>query len=288
MGHVLLAVLSQPTEDPKFTSEKVRGAARTALQSSERPMAVHEFEAWITENDPKLAREIARKCYDYVRMILSITENTTIVKYHAKHTVPGIDPRALFYGLPEVDYGDGWIVIDTGKKKPKKKAKHHGKVARRRKSKRVRKVKSSRSVLSGWYSSDESDDVEVPPPVTGNCPANQTPKAPIDLGELYLDNQTAMASWAVIGETCGLDSPIWIELLSALDDVKQAVQEPTHLLTKDIINAIMSKYELLKHAEISEPVTNILRREVTVALEETAGNTETPTPIQIFTAARIS
>lgn len=281
-------VTSRCAGDPKYTSEKVRCAARTALQSSKRPMAVHEFEAWITRNDSILAREIASKCYDYVRMILSISEDTVIVKYHAAHTVPGIDPRALFYGLPEVDYGDGWVVMDTGKKKPRKKAARHDKVARRRKSKRAHKVKSSCNILPGWCPTDKSDDIEVHPAMTSDSAINQTPTVPIDLDEWYLDNQTAMASWAFIGDTCGLDSPIWIELLSALDDAKQAVQENTHLSTKDIISTIMSKYELLTNPEIAEPVTNILRREVTVALEEIAGKTETPTPIQIFTAARIS
>ena len=78
-------------------------------------MASHEIEAWVRENDQELAGLIKEKCSDYVRIILSVTQDSQIIKYKSLGPIPGVDKRSTFYGLAEKNYNkDEWSVI-TGK-----------------------------------------------------------------------------------------------------------------------------------------------------------------------------
>jgi hypothetical protein len=81
-------------------------------------MSAHEIEAWIRDHDRDLSREIRAKCYDYTRMILSLSPVSVICKYRAASTLPGVDARAAFYGLARERYPAIWTLTS---KMPKSK-----------------------------------------------------------------------------------------------------------------------------------------------------------------------
>jgi hypothetical protein len=92
--------------DDKHTSTRLRSAAVEALKDTQRPMSAHEIESWIRERDAEFATEIAAKCYDYTRIILSLMPSSMICKYHCRGPIPGVDSRSTFYGLPNHSYDD--------------------------------------------------------------------------------------------------------------------------------------------------------------------------------------
>ena len=101
--------------DPNQTSTKLRQKAIEIIRNSDRPLASHEIEIWVRDHDPELAELIKEKCSDYVRIILSVTQDNQIVKYKSLGPIPGVDKRSTFYGLTEKNYNkDEWAVI-TGK-----------------------------------------------------------------------------------------------------------------------------------------------------------------------------
>lgn len=98
--------------DPNQTSTKLRNAAVEIIKIKQRPLASHEIEAWIRENDKPLADLIAVKCSDYVRIILSVTQDSCVVKYKSLLPIPGVDKRSTFYGLIDGGYNPSeWIPV---------------------------------------------------------------------------------------------------------------------------------------------------------------------------------
>jgi hypothetical protein len=91
------------------TSARVRDAAIKAIGETKRPMTAHEIERWIEDHDDSLSNEIKRKCYDYTRMILSLSPPSIITKYQPGIVLPGADMRAAFYGLARERYPENWI-----------------------------------------------------------------------------------------------------------------------------------------------------------------------------------
>jgi hypothetical protein len=80
------------------TSLKLRRAAMLASEAFRRPITAHEVETWLATHDPDLWQEVAEKCHDYVRIILSLTPDDSVVKYKCRSHFPGADRRACFYG----------------------------------------------------------------------------------------------------------------------------------------------------------------------------------------------
>ena len=101
--------------DPNQTSTKLRQKAIEIIRNSDRPLASHEIETWVRENDPELAELIQKKCSDYVRIILSVTQDVKIVKFKSLGPIPGVDKRSTFYGLSEKDYNKSEWSLITGK-----------------------------------------------------------------------------------------------------------------------------------------------------------------------------
>ena len=110
--------------DPSQTSTKLRAKAVEIIRNAERPLASHEIENWIRENDPFLTKLIKEKCSDYVRIILSVTQDAAIAKYKSLVPVPGVDKRSTFYGLTEKEYKkDEWALL-TGKQTRSRRGEH--------------------------------------------------------------------------------------------------------------------------------------------------------------------
>lgn len=107
--------------DPNQTSTKLRAVAVDVIKMRERPLASHEIETWIRENDKHLADLISSKCSDYVRIILSVTQDNCIVKYKSLIPIPGVDKRSTFYGLSDGNYNQSeWVQINAKPTKVKK------------------------------------------------------------------------------------------------------------------------------------------------------------------------
>ncbi|OHT00901.1 hypothetical protein TRFO_32282 [Tritrichomonas foetus] len=95
-----------------LTSSRVRVIAQEAIDSYNRPMTAHEIEKYIKLNDKDLWREVRSKCYDYVRMILSVAKLSEIIKYKCLKRLIGVDKRANFYGLSNKTYDPNvWVPL---------------------------------------------------------------------------------------------------------------------------------------------------------------------------------
>ena len=107
--------------DPNQTSTKLRNKALEIIREVGRPMASHEIANWIREHDLELADLLKEKCSDYVRIILSVTQDSAIVKYKSLTPIPGVDKRSTFYGLSDQQYRkDEWIPIQLNRVRSKR------------------------------------------------------------------------------------------------------------------------------------------------------------------------
>lgn len=98
--------------DPNQTSTKLRLKAIDVIKNSKRPLASHEIQDWIRENDEELYKLISQKCSDYVRIILSVTQDSPIIKYKSLTPIQGVDKRLTFYGLMDKNYNKNeWAII---------------------------------------------------------------------------------------------------------------------------------------------------------------------------------
>lgn len=99
---------------------QVRRRAADIIKFERRPLAVLEIKEMLRKIDPILWRRTTTRCSDYVRVILSLTDGD-LVKYRCLYSLPGIDRRATFYGLPGTQYNpDKWEKI-VNNRVPKKK-----------------------------------------------------------------------------------------------------------------------------------------------------------------------
>ena len=237
-------------------------------------MTAHEIELWIAANDQELAEEVSNKCYDYVRMILSLTKNNAIVKYQCKVAVVGVDPRATFYGLPKAGYGDTWT-REKGRK-PVRSARRVDRVNRK-----MRKDESSDLDIDMEWSPQESDDE------TEADEANHQDDDPyideqhvsfVDAEHWDINNEEALKSWQALSAKCSYGNPLWTQLLSALNDARRHIRYGYP--TNRIINTDIAKYKLLQDAKYVSDAAVILCREVIVNKDTVASSGS----VQIFTA----
>jgi hypothetical protein len=85
-------------------STRVRAAAVRAIAEFGRPLTVHEIDRWILDHQPDITTEMATKCHDYLRIILSLAPATMLAKYRCLAPAPGADQRAGYFGLPSIAY----------------------------------------------------------------------------------------------------------------------------------------------------------------------------------------
>ena len=116
------------------TSDKLRSKAVDIIREMGRPMAASEIEIWLRLHNSELWEEVSKKCDDYVRIILSISQEGQIVKYRPMRRIQGIDKRATFFGLVSENYDPNqWLQIGHTTA-PKKKTKLNN-VSRKQKNK---------------------------------------------------------------------------------------------------------------------------------------------------------
>jgi hypothetical protein len=236
--------------DPTHTSTKVRLAAMKALNDVGRPLTAHELEEWLMHNDKELWTEVSGKCYDYIRMILSLTRNNGIVKYRPNVTVRGVDKRVAFYGIPGESYGGEWGQISGLKKRGRTRKKPKG---------------------SSWSVTHPSDDEEIDDsakssegaPKSPSDSKTDTPKIP-EVIEEVIDYQ-ALNSWKALSDRCDLQNPLWSQLLCALTDAKDYIEDER--TAEDVLRHVFKNYPLLLGTDVIQDVTTIICREIIIIKE---------------------
>lgn len=88
----------------QHTSSKLRNKSLEIIKKMGRPMAASEIEIWLRIHEPELWQDIAGKCEDYVRIILSLTRSSVLLKYRPLKPIQGIDKRSTFFGLTSEKY----------------------------------------------------------------------------------------------------------------------------------------------------------------------------------------
>jgi hypothetical protein len=256
--------------DPNHTSTRLRLAAVRALNEIGRPVTAHEVEQWLTSNDPDLWAEVSEKCYDYVRMILSLTRNSAIVKYRSREIRQGVDRRVAFYGLPSANYDDGWIQVSGSKRKGRyqnKKKRSTSKSSAARDAPVPTQITPQAHLLA--ISDAQSTDNGTHTPDTADTEENSGDESP-DFGIIpanvdQIDDQAALDAWRGLSAEFSLETPLWSQLLSAVAEAKEFAQEGRS--TREILQSIITKYSTLRESRVIDDAIMILCREVRICRE---------------------
>lgn len=259
----ILLCMSDPSDSEpiyrEHTSTKLRMAIPRALAYFGRPMSAHEFESWISANEPELALEVSLKCYDYVRMILSLTKPLFLAKYKCKIAPPGNDKRAAFYGIPDGIYSSNWTKVNPP----------------RRKSRRTKRRSMRRTVRAPPPppASKQKGDEEVPGMIENEESdlfffdeaklTDDIPIQPID-GE-YVSDEMALACWKKLSTHFEFGNQIWSQLLRALSTAKERSREPKE--AREIAQEIASQYSVIRTSEVIDQILLILQREIHINRE---------------------
>jgi hypothetical protein len=227
------------TTFPDPTSTRLRQAALAAAAEFERPVTAHELEGWIAQHDPPLADDLSHKCYDYVRIILSLTPDTSLVKFTCTNDLLGIDRRSRFYGSAHSQYDPNvWIPVSHRTKKD------------RPRPQQPSPERSARPISAQ----------PMPTPISILFPIKAIPPF-----EQNVSQETADRSWFVLTTLYPANSGFWSEFMPALTAIGERVAagaDPAMTLEQ-----LMRQNECLAHPAAAEDVVHILSREATQAAE---------------------
>jgi hypothetical protein len=218
------------------TSTRLRAAAILALAEFKRPITAHEVEKWVQEHDPKVWNELSGKCYDYVRIILSLTTDGTITKYKSTSALPGIDRRAAFYGLTNGNYDSNqWVPVNAA----------------------VRK-----KLLPNARTTSEENS----PPNVGDMETSQS--APVFVSEDVgpqkerLPGSPSDHSWFGLTTLVPAKDPFWTAFMTAIDSIKGRIEVGGSV--EGVVKEIMEENPGFNRPNMSDYVTQILTREATL------------------------
>jgi hypothetical protein len=225
-------------------SSRLRAACLHALADLKRPISAHEVERWVEEHDRALWNDISQKCYDYVRIILSLTSDGTSVKYKSLIGVSGVDPRASFYGLSNTTYDPTqWKLIN----RIRRKSPPDVGPPRREKSRATSEESSPPAVA------DEDASPAVPAVSAAVPQAPSPPKDPVRTHNL------SDRAWFALTSVVPAKDAFWTVFMAALDSIKNRVEagwEPAA-----IVQELMTENPRLKDPTVAEQVKSILTRE---------------------------
>jgi hypothetical protein len=209
------------------TSAKVREAAQNALKVFQRPFSIPEFEEWLGQNDRDLASEIAQKCYDYVRVILSLAPQTLFVKYTRHEIERGQRRRMKYFGAPDGNYDPNiWTSFS-------KRGKRH------------------RSPIPQRIS---------PPTIPNSLEPSFFFGGPVFKPlELEVDDSTCDYAWFALQSLMPSESTFWGEFERARTTIRTKVEgdEDPAIVLRTVLNENPS----LTHAVVAEDVVHILSRD---------------------------
>jgi hypothetical protein len=242
--------LQSMSRDILPVSVRLRNSAIQAIAEVGRPLAVHEIEEWLKANNPAISQELTTKCYDYVRIILSLSPIDILVKYRPLIGIDGVDHRALFYGLTSKKY-DPQMWLRT----------------------QVKHCKSKRN-----RSPDSSPDPRPPSrrhrakPATNPAPPSPPPKvllfadAPAIPLAPEVDSVALENAWNTLACVTLPDAPLWKELLIAMNEVKTEIETGTAI--PDAVQGIIRDHAAFVHPLVAHDVAVILTKEACARKEE--------------------
>jgi hypothetical protein len=243
---------------------RLRNSAIRAIIESRRPLAVHEIEEWLKTNDPAISEELTTKCYDYVRIILSLSPNNVLVKYRPLMFFEGVDNRALFYGIASTKYDPHiWLPAQERHCKSKRDRSTEDSAdsspsppSRRRRPKSVKAPQNA------------PPPVFLPPPVLLPPPPKVLlfSNAPVVPAIPLVDPVAVANAWNTLTCVTLPDAPLWTELLVAINELKSEIQ--SGMPVPDVVANVIRGHAAFVHPLIAHDVAIILTKEAHATKEE--------------------
>lgn len=252
----------EETHTTEHTSTKLRTTIPKALVYFGRPISAHEFESWISANDEALWHEVSSKCYDYVRMILSLTKPQFLAKYKCSIPPPGNDKRATFYGIPDGAYGSNWTKINPPRRKS------------RRTKRRATRPKAQRMVQNPVFAHipEEHNHCEILDDDDNDTFFFDDGKLATDSPLLneYVSDQMALDCWKILSDNYQFGNQIWSQLLRALSTAKERSSEAKS--PPEIALEIAAQYNVIRNSEVRDHILRIIQREIIINREMEANS----------------
>ena len=260
INQILLRMTDPSDEEPsstEHTSTKLRMAIPRALAYFGRPISVHEFQSWIASNDRELSHEVSLKCYDYVRMILSLTKPQFLVKYKCEIAPPGNDKRAAFYGIPDGLYGSNWKMINPPRKKSRKtKRRFAQKRSRMEKPKPLHTPSAAQDDPVPMVIEEDESDLFF-------FPAEHTTL--MQNSNQYVNDDMVLQCWKKLSKNYEFGDQIWSQLLRALSTAKERSNEAQS--PQEIAKDIASQYSAIRDSDVIDQILMIIQREIIINRE---------------------
>jgi hypothetical protein len=211
------------------------------MKDMQRPIAAHEVEQWIAQNNTELAKELSTKCYDYVRIILSLTPRDTIMKFKCDVSFPGVDRRAAFYGLPDWNYDPAiWRAIG-------------GKNGKRR---QVRKEAVKQTPPAAPEKKSEPAKIVVPSLFGG---------PEVKRSIRMVDERACESAWFALTTFVPPNDDFWQTFMDAIQQMKRGVQDQRD--PEEVLNQILKERPNLTNPVIFSDVLDILSKEAVLEQE---------------------
>jgi hypothetical protein len=217
----------------------LRLAAVQAITDAGRPMSAHEIQSWIAKHDENLSAEITSKCYDYVRMILSLSPPSMIRKYRSTTSVEGVDGRSGFFGLPDGDYKEPeWqSIVNMGRKRSAPKQAPHSDPRRNRPQIPVRPATSI-----------FVDNPQLPDAVTN------------------VDQHAVTNAWFALNTFIDRSDPLWSNLTEGIETMKSEIERGGH--PDAVLKMVITTKPLMQNPIVFDDIITILSGEAGQKQEE--------------------
>jgi hypothetical protein len=216
----------------------------TAVQDFPRPLTVHELETWLSQHDPDLWVEVSEKCHDYVRVILSLSPDESLIKYRCRAVLPGTDHRACFFGSPALAYDPMlWSPITRKGKRPNPKL---------RPSHAPKPLEQRRPVRTQ--------------------PSTFFPEHPILPFEEDVDGNTYRYSWFVLETLVPPTNQLWPVFRDAIASIRARVEGGSR--PEIVLTELLQADQALTHPMIAQEVVHILSREAMIHRRKSASESE--------------
>jgi hypothetical protein len=226
------------------TSTKLRIAAMTAVVSFKRPITAHELEKWLSVNDPDLWSEVSEKCYDYVRIILALSPDDSLIKYKCLSIVPGADRRACFYGSADDLYDPSlWTPLRKGRRR-----------------------------------SPNQFEKPIPPPVATYSPPDSLffPNRVIMPFKANVTNAECEQAWFALTTLVPSREPFWDEFQTAAHAMKRKIERG--MQPDAVIRQLLLENPALTHPLVAADAVQILSREAALKVKSSSGPSDDNEP----------
>jgi hypothetical protein len=238
-------------------STRLRNASVQAIREMARPMAAQEITDWLNEHDLDLAQQVAAKCYDYVRIILSLSPTNLLIKYRPVGRIDGVDQRAAFYGLAGVAYDSAaWTLSDLKQRKriPSATARARPSLRGKRPKANVRPPSEESSPLS---TPGHPMELGLPAPAPQKICLFPNPIRNMQVME-PVDLRAVTKAWETLACIVRADDPLWQELQTAIGELRSQMENGSGAL--EGIDAVVRNHARFLNPLIADDVSRILAK----------------------------